>query len=483
MTLTQLLSIVRARALLLLAVFAATLAAAVALSLWLPPRWTASAAVVIDVKSADPLAGANSSAMLAPSYMATQADILASDRVAQRVVRSLKLGERPELRADWLDDTGGRGNYEQWLAQRLQRRLDVRPSRESNVIELRFSSVDPSFSVAVANTFAQAYLETVLELRTEPARRYTEFFDDRSKYLREQLQQAQTRLSAFQRAKGLVGNDERLDVESARLNDLSSQWVASQGSTADVRSRQVAAGIAPESLPDVLNHPVAQGLRNELARPDARLRELAERLGDNHPSLIEARAAQAELRLKLQQETQRLSAGVGIGAILAESRESQIKGALDAQRERVLALRGDRDQWTLLQREVDLAQRAYDAVAARLTQMSLESESDVTNASLLAAAVEPARPSFPHWPLNLTLGAAAGLLLGLAAVLMREGADRRLRTPEDVARGLKLPLLGQVLPAGTGGNAAVELLRPSSRRPKSGDDAPGAALAAAEGAR
>lgn len=478
MTLPQLLAVLRARWLLFTGVFAAALALGALLSWWLPPRWTASASIVIDVKGADPVAGSNTPAMLAPSYMATQADILESPRVAQRVVRALGLDKRPELRQDWVDETGGRGHYEQWLAQLLLRRVDVRPSRESNVIELRFSSREPSFSVAVANGFAQAYLETLLELRTEPARRYTEFFDDRARHLREQLQQAQARLSAFQKDKGILVGDERLDVETARLNELSTQWVASQGASADVRSRQVAAGIAPESLPDVLNHPVAQGLRNEIARLEARIKELGERLGDNHPAMQEARAAHAELRAKLQQETQRLSAGVGVSSILAESRESQIKSALDGQRERVLALRGERDQWQLLQRDVELAQRAYDAVAARLTQMSLESESEVVNASLLVPAVEPARPSFPNWPLNMTVTALFGVLAALAAVLAREAGDRRLRTVEDVARGLKLPVLASLLPAeARGGEETVELVR---RPGRSGRPDPAASGAGAD---
>jgi polysaccharide biosynthesis transport protein len=94
--------------------------------------------------------------------------------------------------------------------------------------------------------------------------------------------------------------------------------------------------------------------------------------------------------------------------------------------------------------------------------MSLESESEVLNASLLMPAVEPARPSFPNWPLNLTLGLGFGLVAALAAVLAREAADRRLRTVEDVARGLKLPVLASVGPADAkAGTAAVQLLRPA----------------------
>jgi uncharacterized protein involved in exopolysaccharide biosynthesis len=180
--------------------------------------------------------------------------------------------------------------------------------------------------------------------------------------------------------------------------------------------------------------------------------------------VLEARSSIGELRARTQQEVQRLSAGVGISGILNESRESQLRSALEAQRGRVLQLKADREELAVLQRDVDLAQRTYDAVAARLAQMTLEGASSQTNAALLVAATEPARPSFPRWPLNLTLGALSGLLLGIAAALARETADRRVRSIEDVARDLHLPVLGTVLAQQAVHRAGrtVELMRPQA---------------------
>jgi chain length determinant protein EpsF len=463
MSFTQFLVIVRARWRITLAMVALGLLGAVLLSLILPKRYAASASVVVDVRAADPIAGASNAAMLAPSYMATQVDIMQSDRVALRVVRALRLAESASMRDEWQGETGGQGNYESWLARLLLRKLDVRPSRESNVIEVAFSSVDPRFSVAVANGFAQAYLDTVLDLRVDPARRYSEFFDERGKKLREEVEAAQARLSDFQKRKGIVATDEKLDIETARINELSTQLVALQAASADSRSRQVAAGIAPEALPDVIGNPVVQSLRTEQVRQESRVKEMSERLGDAHPVLIEARASLGELRARQQQEVQRLSAGVGVSSILSESREAQVRASLDAQRARLLQIKSDRDELVVLQRDLEQAQRTYDAVAGRLAQMTLESASSQTNASLLVAATEPSRPSFPRWPLNLSLGAFAGLLMGIAGALGRESVDRRVRTIEDVAREMKLPVLGELLPQGQGRrrSASVELLRPT----------------------
>ena len=111
---------------------------------------------MIDVKSPDPIAGIVLPGMISPGYMATQVDIISSDRVAQRVVKLLRMDESPLIKQQWADETEGKGTLIVWLANLLQKKLDVKPSRESNVINIDFSGADPAFAAAVANAFAQS---------------------------------------------------------------------------------------------------------------------------------------------------------------------------------------------------------------------------------------------------------------------------------------------------------------------------------------
>ena len=108
-------------------------------------------------------------------------------------------------------------------------------------------------------------------------------------------------------------------------------------------------------------------------------------------------------------------------------------------------MKAKRDEAAVLLRDVEHAQRAYDGVMARLTQMSLESQITQTNASVLAPAVEPSRHSSPKLSFNLAIGALVGVLLGIAGALLRESTDRRIRTLEDVARDVGLPVLGTMI--------------------------------------
>ena len=93
MSFSQFLSILRARKALFLAVLLAVVIPAVVVSLLLPKKYTATASVVVDVKP-DPLAAIAYQSMMTPAVMATQIDILQSDRVARRVVRDELVGLR-----------------------------------------------------------------------------------------------------------------------------------------------------------------------------------------------------------------------------------------------------------------------------------------------------------------------------------------------------------------------------------------------------
>jgi len=445
MTFGQFLSILRARKWAALLVFALVVTTTVALSLLLPKQYDGSASVVIDVKP-DPVSAMAFPSMALPSFMATQVDILTSDRVALKVIRDLKLTESPQIREQWQTEGEGKGTLEQWLIELLKKKLDVKPSRESNVIQITYRAEDPRFAAGLANAFAKAYIDTTLELRVDPAKQFSSFFVAQSKEARDALERAQGKLSAFQRDKGIINADERLDIENARLMELSSQLVQIQAVSSESGSRQAQAqGAQADRTQEVLNNPLISGLKADLTRSEARLQELNAKYGDKHPQVIEAKANIAELRSRIDAEVRRVSGGVGVTNTINKQREAQIKRELDAQRAKLLQLKAVRDQSQVLVREVENAQRAYDGVMARLNQTAMESQANQSYANLLTQAQPPAEHASPKLLLNTLLAVFLGVLLAVGVALLLELKDRRVRAPEDIINALGLPVLG-VLP-------------------------------------
>jgi len=262
MNFQQFISILFARKWLILRVLAIVVVTTTVLSLVLPKRYTAIASVVVDFKTPDPINGMLGQAMIMPSYMATQIDIITSDRVGRRVVKMLGFEKVPELVQAWKDDTNGQSSFEGYYAYALGKHLDVKPAKESNVITVEFTGGDPKSTAAVANAFVQAYLDTNVELSVEPAKQYTEWFADRTKQIQAKMENEQAALSKYQKENGIVSVDERLDVENSRLNDLSAQLTILETQKSEAQSRQHQASGTLESNPDVMNNPNIQNLRN-----------------------------------------------------------------------------------------------------------------------------------------------------------------------------------------------------------------------------
>ncbi|MFM2340440.1 MAG: hypothetical protein RLZZ592_93 [Pseudomonadota bacterium] len=426
-----------------------TIGGTVAVTLLMPRTYTASASLVLDVRSPDPILGMTMGAMAMPAYMATQVEVLQSERVALRVVQGLRMADNAQIREQWRAETGGQGSLEAWLAQMIGKKLDVKPSREGNVIYVSYANADPKFAAALANAFARAYIDISLGLRTLPAQQYADFFGKQAQEVREALEKAQQRLAEAQRQHGITVADERFDIETQRLNELSSQLVMIQAQAADSSSRSAQVQASGDRLQDVIANPVVAGLRADLSRQEARFGELGARLGDAHPQVIELRANIEELRRRIDSESRRVGGSVGVTNSINRQREAEARAALEAQRAKVLHMKEQRGELTALQRDVESLQRSYEQISQRVQQTSLESQATQTNISLLSSATEPTQPSSPRLMLNTLLSVFLGILLAVAFVLVREVFDRRVRLVSDFSDALCLPVLG-VLPGEAG---------------------------------
>lgn len=443
MNLQQFLGILLARYWVVLLTLLGTVSVTVAVSMLLPAQYLASTAVVVDVKSPDPIGGMVLPGMMTPGYMATQVDIINSDRVARKVVTALRLDKNPQVIEDWQADTEGKGTIDSWLAALLQKKLDVKPSRESNVIAIAFKATDPAFAAAIANAFAQAYIDTNIELKVEPARQYLGWFESRSRELREALNKAQKRLSDYQIENGiLVADERRLDSENQKLAELQAQLVLTLTQNADSTSKRASFG--GDTLPEVMQSGVIQQLKSDIARSEAKLKDLSGRLGRNHPQYKGAESELATLNQKLAEETARVSSAINTAGRISKGKENEIRANIEIVKKRILELGRGQGEAQLLRQEVENAQRTYDAISQRASQTSLESQSQQTNIAILSPAIEPTEPSSPKIILNTILAIFLGSLLGVGAALALELGNRRIRSRQDIEQALGLPVLAEL---------------------------------------
>ncbi|MDQ3061027.1 MAG: chain length determinant protein EpsF [Pseudomonadota bacterium] len=447
MTLHQFLLILRARYKLAALITLAAILAALGASLLMTKQYMAQTSVLVDVRAPDPVAGVMMPGLVAPSYMATQVDIIGGDWVAQRVVKMLKLDEDAKARAAWLKATDGRGRLDSWLAESLQQGLRVQPARESNVINIAYKGADPDAVATIVNAFAQAYLDVNLALKTEPAKNYAQWFDGQTKTSRARLEEAQSRLSNYQQKAGIVSADERVDYETTKLAQISTQLTAVQGETTDSQSKRNARG---NTVAEIMQSPLINGLKGDIARLEAKVQESQVNLGVNHPLRQRAEAELASLRRQLAIESGRITASIDTAYQVGKDRERELQAAVNAQRARVLMLNKQRDELNVYRRDVEAAQRVFETVSQSAAQTRLQSLSNQTNVVRLNTATAPLNPSSPRLLVNLLVAAFGGTLLGLACALLLELVNRRVRSSEDMVQLLELPVLATISSGASG---------------------------------
>lgn len=442
MSLRQLFMILKARYKVALITLLVITLATVAASLLLPKRYTSSTAVVVEMRTSDPILGTIDSPATT-AFLPTQVDIINSNRTAQKVIKALGLAKNPAVHDKWLESTNGEGVFETWLVELIQKGLDVKPSRESNVITITYTSVDPDFSAAIANAFAQAYMETNTELKAEPARQNASWFQSQGKILRDNLERAQNKLSDYQQRKGIVITDERLDSETEKLSDLNTQLTIIESTSADTRSKMRSSSDA-ENLPEVMTSPLINNLKSDINRLESKLREVSINLGNNHPQYKSMQSELSALRQQLERETSHIGRSYATTENVSRDKADNIRALIAAQKRKLFELKHERDEANVLLSEVASAQKAYDAVSQRFTQTHLEGQSSQTNVSVLSPAYPALKPSSPKPILYTLIAVVIGTLIGFGFALMFEMLDRRVRVADDIEQTLGIPVLGDL---------------------------------------
>lgn len=448
MNLNSFIRILRARWLTIAGMTVVAVVAAVVVTLNTPRSYTAATELIIDGKGQDPISGQMLPTRALSGYIATQGDIIRSRNVANKVIDQMGLVDNPVLLREYQEVGKEEKPSRQWLLSYLSRGVSVTPKQNSSVMVVAFNARDPALAAKLADAYAQAYIQTNIELRTEPAKQISHWYDEQLTNLRETLTEKQNALSLYQEKHGILASSDRLDLETERLAELSAMLTTVQGERLDSQSRsKQLQGSTPGSLPaHVLENPQIQKLSDELSQAQARLNDVGAQVGSNHPQYRKARREVESATGQLNKALKSIGGNMQSTIELSKSREEQLAAEVAAQKEKVLKINRIRNELSTYQQEVDNAQAAFDAALARTNQTRLESRSALTDIAILNTASVPTRPTEPNPVMNLLLSLIVGLLFGTAAALCWEWMDRRVRSAEELEARLGIPVLAY-LPA------------------------------------
>jgi succinoglycan biosynthesis transport protein ExoP len=407
MHIVQFWRILWARRLMVVATTISCLLGGFALAKLLPPRYESHARVMLGLLKPDPVTGQTVGGAAAGAYVATQIELITDFNVAGKVVDALGWATDPILLSQYEHRSKkDQRDFQHWVSQRVSDNTTAKLLDSSNILEITYRANNPKDAKAVDEVLERAYLDTSLSLRRNDATRQAEWFEQQAGKARDELTKAQDAKAVYERANGVMMQDDKQDIESARLQVLSQQGVAAATATMPV---------TPQSSSTVM----------ELAQTDALISEQSKILGPNHPDLLALKAKRASLAALATKDQQHQE-------VLASANARALNAAFDAQKNNVMAKSDKLERLKQLQSEVNLRREQYDKLMAAAADYRQQAAVANTGISVLGPATTPSAPSFPNMLLILPGSLALGLVFGILLSILLELLAWRVRGPEDM---------------------------------------------------
>ena len=415
-----------------------------------PRTYTATSSLLLDTGAPDPLSdapgGGNNDDNRA--VIATQADLVRSPHVAGNAAVVSGIAKDPRYIAEWREETGGEQSYADWLRAEMRAALTVEPGRDTNVLSIQASASDPQEAAKIANGFARASVESQYRLRTEPAKAYATWLENRVKASRINVVQAQNQLSGFVRETGIT-NDGDLSSEGTQMAEVATQLAAAEAKAAAARQSGFEGA---RGRGDAENSEGIQRLRAQVVERSSKLAELEAVFGPDYPDVQRSRAEVSTLQSRLSSEVANAtsafsaarSAETNAERAASSASENRLRGLAGEQRGRMLAMGTNLAPYQRLRNEFEAAQKTYNDLNQRLTRMRLQSAVPLTEVQVLDTASPPLVPSSPNVPLTLALAILLGALLGAGAAIWLEYRNPRVRSRGGVERLLGASVIGHI---------------------------------------
>jgi succinoglycan biosynthesis transport protein ExoP len=448
----------------------ACLLLALVISLMIEPKYRAVATLEVNSEGVRPVEVGE----LQPAhgqdrdFINTQVGLLTSRAMAERVARSLNLGNEAAV-----VDPAYEGDRNAAAAGVLQASLLVEPVRDSRLVKLKVENSSPDLSARIANAYAETFIRSSLERRYEANSYARNFLEQRINQIRGRLEQSERQLVAYAKKQGIV----TLSVDSGGTNSPKSEQsidaatlVATNMALAQARTDRIAAeqryrqASSATATASVIGNPTVQILQQQRATLEAEYQQKLALFKPDFPEMVQLKSRIDTLAAELARQTSHV-AGSSTATLRADfqtavSRENALAAKVEQQKSGLQSLRERSIQYTILQREVDTNRTLYDALLQRFKEVGVAGGVGMNVVSIVDRAQVPGGPFKPNLPLNVLIGLLAGLVIGFGSAFALEWMDDTIKTPDDVATKLKISPLG-VVPAAPKGASVQEHLQDS----------------------
>lgn len=397
-------------------------------------------------------------------HFQTQAEIIKSREVVERVVTKYKLWEHPEFATvptgvtttvtNWVKGTLlGQSPNAGLSEERLQKRavslfisrMQVEPVRLSQLVKVSYESPDQNFAAQMANALVEAYIENDFDARYKMSQQATDWLNERLADLKSNLDKSEKALQSYREREGMVDSKGvALGGASKTLEEASQRLVEAKRRRSEAEYAYSLIKKGPQfydEVPDIARNQLVQRAKENANDADRKLAELAERYGKEHPRYVQAegelKAAKDNLRRVMENAAQQVMKEYEA----ARASESALESAAAGARGQIKDLNRKEIELGGLEREVQSNRQIYQTFLSRFKETNATESVQAAVARVVERAVPPSASVKPKRLQSVVLASIMGIVLGIAIALLLERLDNTIKGTESAEQRLQLPLI------------------------------------------
>jgi capsular exopolysaccharide synthesis family protein len=334
------------------------------------------------------------------------------------------------------------------LASSIQAGIEVSGGKQSQIINVSYTSPDPEEAAEIINAISDAYIQFGLESRLGEVKNTESWLGEQFSLLKQKLQDSETKLSTYRSQQGLVDTNQQKSIGNTQLQSLNNELIRAQTKLSAAEEQYLAVKNVQQgsndlySLGPVLQNKTASDMVKANARASQKVSELTERYGEKHPTMISARSELNSTQENLKLEVDKIVDNIQKNYKLAQFQVTNIIKLISKTRSDIQSLQTENFSLVSLERDVENNRRIYENFQISLMETSGKGEYTASNVHIIDRAIAPTAPFKPNIKMIIVLAGVFGVFFGVVLAFMREALDNTFKTPDAVEEKLKLPALG-----------------------------------------
>lgn len=370
-------------------------------------------------------------------YFNTQYKILKSRSLARVVFDAAGLDKSPQFKE--LEDP----------VTAFLRNLNVKPIRDSRLVELSVTGLRPDEITRICNLWAKLYIDQNLLNRMSASSQAVRWLSEKVEALQDNVKRSELALQKYKEENSIISLEEKQNIVVQKLSELNSSVIEANRKriTLETRYTQLMSLLKEEgwqSLTNITENTLILNLKNDLVKLEEEKAKLSLTYKEKHPKLARIISQIALLKKSLKEEIGKVVSNAGNEFKIASIEEDVLREALGEQKREALDMNKKAIQYNVLKREAEGNQKLFDVLLNRLKETSLTEGLEFNNIRVVDYAEVPTRPIKPKKRLNLLLAIIVGLLGGCSLAFFLEYLDNSIKNSEDVERFLGLPFLAPI---------------------------------------